>query len=166
VQDALQGRLPGNNGPVRVSAKADYAVRAAVELAAADDGPVKAEDVANRQGIPHNFLVKILHELRLAGLVRSHRGPEGGHRLARPAADISVADVLRAVEGPLAEVRGTPPEALHYTGSSESLQRVWVALRTNVRSVLETVTLADIAAQQLPADIDALADERESWATR
>jgi Rrf2 family protein len=154
------------NGRVRVSAKADYAVRAAVELAAAEHTPVKAEDVANGQGIPLNFLVKILHELRLAGLVGSQRGPEGGHQLARPAAEISVADVLRAVEGPLAEVRGTPPESLQYMGSAQPLQRVWVALRTNVRSVLETVTLADIAGDQLPADVDALADEDESWVTR
>jgi len=156
----------GHNATVRVSAKADYAVRAAVELAVSDEGPVKAEDIANRQSIPHNFLVKILHELRLAGLVRSQRGPEGGHQLARPPAEISVADVLRAVEGPLAEVRGTPPESLQYMGAAMPLQRVWVALRTNVRSVLESVTLADIAGDRLPADVDALADERDSWATR
>ncbi len=141
-------------------------MRAAVELAAAERTPVKAEDVAKGQGIPLNFLVKILHELRLAGLVRSQRGPEGGHQLARPAGEISVADVLRAVEGPLAEVRGTPPESLQYSGSAQPLQRVWVALRTNVRSVLETVTLADIAGDQLPADVDVLADEDESWVTR
>jgi len=156
----------GNNERVRVTAKADYAVRAATELAAAADGLAKAEDIANAQSIPLNFLVKILHELRLAGLVRSHRGPEGGHHLARPAAEISVADVLRAVEGPLAEVRGKPPEALEYEGHAEALQRVWVALRTNVRAVLETVTLADLASGHLPADVDALADERESWVTR
>ncbi len=151
---------------MRVSAKADYAVRAAVELAATKEGLAKAEDVAAAQRIPLNFLVKILHELRLAGLVRSHRGPEGGHRLARPPEQISVADVLRAVEGPLAEVRGTPPEALEYEGHAVALQRVWVALRTNMRSVLETVTLADLASGQLPADVDGLADNRESWVTR
>ena len=156
----------GDNGVMRVSAKADYAVRAAVELAAAEHAPVKAEDLANGQGIPLNFLVKILHELRLAGLVRSHRGPDGGHALARAPEEISVADVLRAVEGPLAEVRGAAPESLHYEGSALPLQRVWIALRTNVRAVLETVTLADIAGDRLPASVDALADERESWLTR
>ncbi len=151
---------------MRVSAKADYAVRAAVELAAVKEGLAKAEDIAAAQKIPLNFLVKILHELRLAGLVRSHRGPDGGHQLARPAQQISVADVLRAVEGPLAEVRGTPPESLEYEGHAVALQRVWVALRTNVRAVLETVTLADLATGHLPADVDALADQRESWLTR
>lgn len=158
----------GDNDGVRVSAKADYAVRAAVDLAAhgGDGAAVKAETIASRQGIPLSFLVKILHELRLAGLVFSQRGPDGGHRLARAADEISVADVLRAVEGPLAEVRGCAPESLEYAGSAVALQRVWVALRTNVRGVLEEVTLADVAADRLPADIEALADERDSWTTR
>ena len=157
----------GNNDSVRVTAKADYAVRAAVELAAIGEGPTtKADDIATAQGIPVNFLVKILHELRLAGIVRSQRGPEGGHQLARSPSEISVADVLRAVEGPLAEVRGTPPESLRYEGHAVPLQRVWVALRTNVRAVLETVTLADLASGHLPADVDALADKSDSWTTR
>jgi Rrf2 family protein len=151
---------------VRVSAKADYAVRAAVELAASEHLPVKAEEVANNQAIPLTFLVKILHELRMAGLVRTQRGPDGGHQLARSPTDISVADVLRAVEGPLAEVRGTPPESLQYIGSAEPLQRVWIALRTNMRSVLESVSLADIADDRLPGKVDSLAENRESWATR
>lgn len=151
---------------MRGSAKADYAVRAAVELAASDHSPIKAEEIATNQAIPLTFLVKILHELRTAGLARAQRGPDGGHELARPASEISVADVLRAVEGPLAEVRGTPPESVQYTGSAEPLQRVWIALRTNMRSVLETVTLADIARDRLPTEIDALADNRESWLTR
>jgi len=155
-----------DNGIVRVSAKADYAVRVAIELATVESGLAKAEDLAGAQQIPLNFLVKILHELRLAGIVRSQRGPDGGHRLARPAAEISVADILRAVEGPLAEVRGTPPEALHYAGHALPLQRVWVALRTNVRAVLETVTLADLADGQLPNGVDSLADEHDSWVTR
>jgi Rrf2 family protein len=149
-----------------VSAKADYAVRAAVEIAASDHLPIKAEEIANHQAIPLTFLAKILHELRTAGLVRTQRGPDGGHELARPAAEISIADVLRAVEGPLAEVRGTPPESVHYMGSAEPLQRVWIALRTNMRGVLETVSLADIAGDQLPAQVDALAENRESWVTR
>jgi Rrf2 family protein len=149
-----------------VSAKADYAVRAAVELAASEHFPVKAEEIANNQAIPLTFLVKILHELRMAGLIRTQRGPDGGHELARSATDISVADVLRAVEGPLAEVRGTAPEAVEYIGSAEPLQRVWIALRTSMRSVLETVSLADIAGDRLPRKVAALADNRESWLTR
>jgi Rrf2 family protein len=151
---------------MRVSAKADYAVRAAVELAASPRLPVKAEEIAERQGIPPAFLVKILHDMRLAGLIFSQRGPDGGHQLARPADEISIADVLRAVEGPLANVRGRPPETVSYAGSTVPLQRVWVALRTNVRSVLETVTLADVAEGHLPAEIDSLADKRDSWVTR
>jgi Rrf2 family protein len=151
---------------MRVSAKADYAVRAAIELAAAGDELVTAEHIAAAQAIPLNFLVKILHELRLAGIATSRRGPDGGHRLARPPQEISLADVLRAAEGPLAEVRGTPPEHLHYAGSAVPLQRVWVALRTNVRAVLENVTLADVAGGELPNTVEALAEERESWVTR
>lgn len=151
---------------MRVSAKADYAVRAAIDLAAAPQLPMRAEDLAERQGIPVNFLVKILHEMRLAGIVRSQRGPEGGHQLARPAKEISIADILRAVEGPLADVRGIPPEDVAYVGSAVPLQRVWVALRTNVRAVLETVTVADVAEGRLPRRIDTLADNQESWITR
>lgn len=151
---------------MRVSAKADYAVRAAVELAASDHFPIKAEEIATSQEIPLTFLVKILHELRMGGLVRTQRGPDGGHELARPATEISVADVLRAVDGPLAEVRGTPPESVHYVGSAEPLQRVWIALRTNMRGVLESVSLADIAADRLPRKVEALADNQQSWVTR
>lgn len=151
---------------MRISAKADYAVRAAVELAAAGDEPLTAEVVSSRQRIPLQFLQKIFHELRRARLVASQRGRDGGHRLARPADEISVADVLRAVEGPLAEVRGAPPESVSYTGSAEPLQEVWIALRTNMRAVLEGVTLADLATRRLPRRIATLAREPESWVTR
>jgi len=151
---------------VRVSAKADYAVRAAVELAGAGEGWLTAEIIASRQDIPMPFLQKILHELRIARLVASQRGPDGGHRLARPAEQITVADVLRAVEGPLAAVRGEPPEALHYGGSAEPVQLVWIALRTNMRAVLEGVKLSDLAAGRLPSRVQKLAREPESWVTR
>ncbi|MGD0196840.1 MAG: Rrf2 family transcriptional regulator [Solirubrobacteraceae bacterium] len=151
---------------MRVSAKADYAVRAVVELALAGDTPLTAESVASRQDIPMQFLQKILHELRVARLVLSQRGPDGGHRLARPPDQISVADILRAVEGPIAAVRGEPPEALRYPGSAEPVQLVWIALRTNMREVLEGVTLADLAAGKLPERISGLAREPESWVTR
>jgi Rrf2 family protein len=152
---------------MRISAKADYAVRAAVELAAAaDEKPVKAERIATAQGIPLNFLENILGELRHAGVVRSHRGAEGGFRLAKPAEQITIADVIRAVEGPLASVRGGPPEQAEYGGASAALPRVWIAVRANLRSVVERVTVADVAAGRLPKAIDKLAEDPEAWVTR
>jgi Rrf2 family protein len=152
---------------VRISAKADYAVRAAVELAAApDEKPVKAERIATAQGIPLNFLENILGELRHSGIVRSHRGAEGGFRLAKPAADISIADIIRAVEGPLASVRGGPPEDSHYPGAAADLPRVWIAVRANLRKVVEHVTVADVASGTLPKSIDKLAEDPEAWVTR
>jgi Rrf2 family protein len=152
---------------MRISAKADYAVRAAVELAAAsDEKPVKAERIATAQGIPLNFLENILGELRHAGIVRSHRGAEGGFRLAKPPQDVTIADVIRAVEGPLASVRGGPPEQAEYGGASAALPRVWIAVRANLRSVVERVTVADVAAGNLPKAIDRLAEDPEAWITR
>jgi Rrf2 family protein len=152
---------------VRISAKADYAVRAAVELATArDEKPVKAERIAAAQDIPLNFLENILGELRHAGIVRSHRGAEGGFRLAKPANAVSVADVIRAVEGPLASVRGGPPEDAAYGGAAASLPRVWIAVRANLRRVVEHVTLADVASGKLPSAIDKLAQDPEAWVTR
>jgi len=152
---------------MRISAKVDYAVRAAVELAAAPaEKPVKAEAIANAQGIPLNFLENILGELRHAGIVRSHRGAEGGFRLAKPPEKVTVADIMRAVEGPLASVRGGPPEDASYTGAAESLPRVWIAVRANLRKVVEHVTLADVAAGKIPAAVDRLAKDPEAWVTR
>lgn len=152
---------------MRISAKADYAVRAAVELAAApDERPIKAERIATNQDISLNFLENILGELRHAGIVRSHRGADGGFRLARAADEVTVADVIRAVEGPLATVRGGPPENSAYDGSASSLSRVWIAVRKNVRSVVEHVTLADVASGELPARIERLAEDPEAWVTR
>ena len=152
---------------MRISAKADYAVRAAVELAAStDDRPVKAERIATAQGIPLNFLENILGELRHAGIVRSHRGAEGGFRLAKPSDQVTVADIIRAVEGPLASVRGGPPEEASYPGPAETLLRVWIAVRANLRKVAEHVTVADIAAGRLPGEIDKLAEDPEAWVTR
>jgi Rrf2 family protein len=144
---------------VRISAKADYAVRAALELALAGDEALSADAVARRQDIPVQFLHKIFHEMRRARLVTTQRGREGGHRLARPAAEITVADILRAIEGPLADVRGEAPEDITYRGAAEPLQEVWIALRTNIRSVLEGVTLADLAGQRLPKRITNLAQK-------
>ncbi|MGH2844124.1 MAG: RrF2 family transcriptional regulator [Solirubrobacteraceae bacterium] len=147
---------------MRISAKADYAVRAMVELAAASqERPLKAERIATAQGIPLNFLENILSELRHGGLVRSQRGAEGGFRLAKSASEISVADVIRAVEGPLASVRGAPPEESEYHGASEALPRVWIAVRANLRRVVEHVTVADVACGRIPKAIDRLADETD-----
>src|SRR5947209_18271948 len=152
---------------MRISAKADYAVRAVVELAAAEgDKPIKAERVATAQEIPLNFLENILGEMRHAGIVRSHRGAEGGFRLAKPADQISIADIIRAVEGPLASVRGGPPEETEYPGTSEALPRVWIAVRANLRKVVEHVTVADVAGGRLPRGIDKLAEDPDAWVTR
>ena len=152
---------------MRISAKADYAVRAAVELAGAPgDKPVKAERIATAQDIPLNFLENILGELRHAGIVRSHRGADGGFRLAKPADQVAIADIIRAVEGPLASVRGGPPEETSYPGSSAALPRVWIAVRASLRNVVEHVTVADVASGELPASIDKLAEDTEAWVTR
>ena len=151
---------------MRISAKADYAVRAALELAAAGGESVKGERIAEAQDIPLKFLENILQELRHAGLVRSQRGPEGGYRLGRPAGEIPLGAVIRAVEGPLASVRGEAPEDLAYDGAAGSLQDVWVALRVNLRAVLDEVSLEDVAQGKLPAAISRLTREPDAWVRR
>ena len=150
---------------MRTTAKADYAVRAAVELAAGGE-LLTAEQVAQAQAIPVNFLENILRDLRRAGIVESRRGQQGGYVLARPADEISLADVIRAVEGPLADVRGQAPEALAYPGSAEKLRDVWIALRASVRAVLEHVTLADVARSALPAHVEDLIQDADAWSRR
>ena len=153
---------------MRMSAKAEYAVRAMVQLAAAGDGAlVKTEDLARAQNIPAQFLVDILSDLRTARLVRSHRGREGGYVLARPAAEISIADVLRCIDGPLASVRDIGLGDLPYTGPTTALTDVWRALRASMRWVLERTSLADVAAGQLPEHVRQLAaDYRTQEAQR
>ena len=151
---------------MRISARADYALRAAAELAAAGGGPVKGDQLATSQKIPHKFLENILADLRHARLVRSQRGADGGYWLARPAGEITVADVIRAVEGPLASVRGGRPEDVEYAGAAEPLAQVWIAVRASLRAVVERVTLADIAAGRLPPRIMELAEDPEAWVTR
>ncbi|MFB7287544.1 RrF2 family transcriptional regulator [Actinacidiphila glaucinigra] len=149
---------------MRISARADYAVRAALQLAAsAEAAPVKAEAIAAAQDIPHKFLEGILNELRRAGLVVSRRGGNGGYRLAGPAASISIADVIRAVDGPLVSVRGVRPPDLAYTGPAESLLPLWIALRSNVREILEGVSLADVAGAELPRGVLALTESPSAW---
>jgi Rrf2 family protein len=151
---------------VRVSAKVDYAVRAIVELATADAGPLKGDQLAAAQDIPLKFLENILGELRRAGMVGSQRGSSGGYWLAMPPEEISVADIIRAVEGPLADVHGTPPERLAYHGSAAALREVWIATRANLRAVLETVTVADIAKRSLPRHLVRLVDDPQAWRRR
>jgi Rrf2 family protein len=154
-------------GPtMHVTAKVDYAVRAMVELAAAGGGPVKGEAIANAQAVPLRFLENILIELRHATLVRSQRGADGGYRLARPAEQITLADVIRTVEGPIASIRSERPDELSYSGTAAPLRDVWVALRANMRAVLESVTLADVANGELPAEILRLTEEPEVWEPR
>ena len=148
---------------MRLSARVDYALRATTELAARGEGPVTAEQLATAQEIPAKFLEAILLQLRHAGIVRSQRGPEGGHRLARPAAAISLADVIRAIDGPLANVRGERPEHLHYVGAAACLQNVFVALRASERQILEEVSLADVASGELPARVRDLAADPRTW---
>lgn len=151
---------------MRVSAKADYAVRAAAELAAAEKGPVKGERLAEAQDIPLQFLEHILLELKHAGIVRARRGAKGGYWLARPADTISIADVVRAVEGPIAHVQSAPPESIEYRGSAAHLQEVWIAVRASLRSVVEHVTLADLVSGELPAVVAELAASPDAWAAR
>jgi Rrf2 family protein len=152
---------------MQVTARADYAVRAMLELAAANgEQLVTGEHIAEAQGMPRKFLEAILGELRRAGLVQSQRGVEGGYRLARPAWSITVADVLRAVEGPLTGVKGGRPESTEYAGAAEGLQTVWIAVRASIRNVLETVTLAQVVAGELPDTVRSLAGQPDAWMTR
>lgn len=152
---------------MRVSAKADYAVRAMIELTgSAEESPVKGELIASSQGIPVRFLENILAELRHAGLVHSRRGTDGGYWLAKPTDAIALADIIRAVEGPLATVRGEPADELEYPHGLDSLQQVWIALRANIREILEAVTLADVAGGELPEQVRGIASQPGVWQTR
>ena len=151
---------------MRVSAKADYAVRAAAELATAAAGPLKGERIAEAQHIPLKFLENILAELKHAGIVASQRGAEGGYWLAEPAAEVTLADIIRVVDGPLANVRGARPESVGYGGSARHLLDVWIAVRVSLRSVLERVTLADLVAGALPGEVRELTADADAWVSR
>ncbi|MEV0003915.1 Rrf2 family transcriptional regulator [Micromonospora sp. NPDC050980] len=155
---------------MRLSARVDYALRAAAELASVAEGtasgrsrPVTAEQIARAQDIPPKFLESILLQLRRGGVVHAQRGPEGGYWLARPAAEISLAEVIRVIDGPLAHVRGQRPEELGYRGAARALQDVWIALRASEREILELVTIADVAAGTLPGRVDELAADPRAW---
>ena len=152
---------------MRITAKADYAVRAALELAAAPDKePVKGEHLSEAQEIPLQFLEHILLELKHARLVRARRGARGGYWLARQPEEITMADVIRAVEGPLANIQDSAPEATNYPGPAEHLRDVWVAVRANLRQVLENVTLADLIAGELPEPVGELIADSDAWEVR
>jgi Rrf2 family protein len=149
---------------VRISAKTDYAVRAAAELATAADGrPMRAEEIARAQSIPVHFLINILNELKIAGIVQSQRGVKGGYRLARSADAITLAQIIRAVEGPLASVHESRPEEMRYPGAAESLRDVWVAVRANLRAVLESVTVGHLVKGSLPAPVRKLLQDPDVW---
>jgi Rrf2 family protein len=149
---------------MRVSAKVDYALRAGAELAAAaGQGAVKGDRIAQAQKIPFKFLENILLDLKHAGLVQSQRGAEGGYWLAKPPEEITLADVIRAVEGPIANVRGERPEQVEYAGAAEPLREVWIAVRGNLRAVLEATTLADVAGGRLPDEVGRIAADPDAW---
>jgi Rrf2 family protein len=156
---------------MRLSARVDYALRAATELAAAQMNavagpaqPVTAERLATAQRIPGKFLESILVQLRRGGIVSAQRGPDGGYWLTKPPAEISLADIIRVIDGPLAHVRGTRPEDLGYTGAAARLQDVWIALRASEREILELVTVADVASGDLPERVRELISNPEAWA--
>jgi Rrf2 family protein len=149
---------------MRVSAKSDYALRALIEIAVrGEEGPVSAEELGRAQEIPHGFLQAILADMRRAGLVVSQRGQSGGWRFARDPEEITVADVIRAVDGPLVSVYGLRPEAVSYSGSAEVLQHVWIAARSSLREVFEKVTIAALAAQRLPREVAARTTKEDAW---
>lgn len=148
---------------MRLSARVDYALRASAELAVSGNHPVTAVQLAEAQQIPPKFLENILGQLRRSGLIRSQRGPDGGYWLARAADQISMADIIRAIDGPLLGVRGERPEHVGYEGAARSLQEVWIALRASERAILERVTLAHLAAGELPEDIRKLTESPDAW---
>ena len=148
---------------MRIASRTDYALRAALELAAASGAALTTEELARLQGIPARYLGNILAEMRRADVVSARRGPEGGWTLGRPANAISLGQVIRAVGGALAQVGGSRPENLTYAGPAQHLQEVWVALRAAERSILDSVTLADVVANQLPARVQEFVDLPDSW---
>jgi len=153
----------GQNAPMRVPAKVDYAIQAAAELAAAHPARLTSDHIATAQHIPAKYLGNILVGLRQAGIVDSHRGADGGYQLARPADQIPLADIIRAVDGPLAKVRETRPQSLHYPEPASHLLDVWIAARVSLRSVLEGVTLADLVAGTLPSAVHDLTNDPDAW---
>lgn len=151
---------------MRISARADYAVRALTELAARPGKPVTAELIARAQGVPLKFLLGILGELRRAGLIRSQRGPAGGYLLDRDPMTITIADVMRSVDGPLASVQDARPEDMSYPDPVERLRDVWIAVRASLRLVLEEVTIGHLLSGKLPKSVEALTRSEDAWERR
>jgi Rrf2 family protein len=151
---------------VQVSARIDYAVRALIELAVADGGQRTRQDLADAQDIPSRYLEAVLIDLRRAGLVVGQRGPSGGYQLGRSAGTISVADIARAVDGPLTLIQGQRPESVSYAGSSRHLHELWIGLRAALRSVLESVTIGDLVTGELPSEVRCLVDDPDAWLSR
>lgn len=151
---------------MHISAKVEYAVRALLVLTAADGGPLSGAALAQAQELPPKFLDGILAELRRNNIIVSQRGSDGGYRLARDASSIALADIIRAIDGPLAAVRGEHPEVTSYTGAAKNLQDVWIAVRATLRSVLETTTLADVVAGRLPGNVQKLVADPDAWVSR
>jgi Rrf2 family protein len=149
---------------MRVSAKSDYALRALIEISNHDGAdPISAEEVGRLQDIPHGFLQSILADLRRAGIVLSVRGQSGGWRMARSSSEVTIADIIRAVDGPLVSVYGLRPEAVNYSGSAMVLQLVWIAARANLREVFERVTIEMLAAGKLPPEVNRLTRDDDAW---
>jgi Rrf2 family protein len=149
---------------MRVSAKSDYALRALVEIAARTDGvAVSAEEIGRLQEIPHGFLQGILADLRRADVVVSRRGQSGGWCLARAAGDVTIADVIRAIDGPLVSVHGSRPEAVTYNDAAEVLQHVWIAARSSLREVFESVSIEDLVSGELPPAVAARTRAEDAW---
>lgn len=156
-----------HNGLVDISARTEYALRAMLQLAASPDGDAASIDaLASAQDLPRRFLEAIFSDLKSSGLVRSIRGPRGGYVLTRQPEQISLGDVMRAVSGPLAEVRGLRPHETRYTGVASNLPTVWVAVRASLRDVLDTTTLADVLSGSLPPHVKAMADQPDAWQNR
>ena len=150
---------------MQISAKVDYGAQALLVLATASE-PMTVEAIAADQGLPGKFLGVILNDLRRAGIVASHRGREAGYNLARPASQITLADVIRALEGPLAEVRGLRPETATYEGAAKHLQDAWIAVRASLRAVLEHMTIEQVATGEMSPEIAQLVADPDAWVAR
>lgn len=150
---------------MHISAKVDYGLRALCTLESNGE-PQTADQLAEAQGLPVRFLRSILNELRRSGIVNSHRGNEGGYQLARPGNQITVGEVFRRLEGPLAEVRGLRPEATSYDAAASHLQTIWVAVRACLREVLDEITIADVVSGKLPQHVSTLVAKPDAWQPR
>lgn len=162
----IRGARAGHDSQVQISARGDYAVRAALSLAQAYPALMSAQAIAQEQDMPRKFLEAVLADLRRAGVVRAQRGAEGGYTLSHPPRDVAIGQIIRAVDGPLAGVRGLRPEETQYTGAAENLPNLWVAVRAAVREVLDEVSLADLISGRMPAHVRKLTTRPDAWQPR